>query len=284
MRVIHTIDDLRACRDGLPAGRRLALVPTMGALHAGHLDHVHRALRVADEVIVSIFVNPTQFAPHEDFNRYPRPFDVDVSMCAEAGAAAVFAPEPQSIYPPGGPDACLNVPSLATILEGAARPDHFQGVCRVVMKLLQLTRPDVVTFGRKDYQQLRVVEAMITDLFVPVSILEVPTVREPDGLAMSSRNRYLTDTQRPHALGLNKALRQVEAMIHAGEADPQVLEAAMRQTLVAHDLNPDYAVVRHPRTLQPLEHVDPALTHGVVALIAARLGQVRLIDNLLIER
>lgn len=245
------------------------------------MDHVRRGRAAADHVVVSIFVNPTQFGPGEDFQRYPRPFDLDVAICEEAGAALVFAPEPEDIYPPGGLAARVDVPALTTILEGAHRPGHFEGVCRVVAKLLQIAQPDVVTFGRKDYQQLRVVEAMIADLFVPVSILEVPTVREPDGLAMSSRNRYLTAEQRPQALGLVKALRQARALVEqGGETDPKAVESAMAQVLAAHALELDYAVVRHPWTLQPLDSLDPSFTGGVVALVAARLGAVRLIDNM----
>jgi len=254
----------------------------MGALHEGHLAHVTAAREHADRVVVSIFVNPTQFGPDEDFERYPRTLEEDLQRCAKAGVDGVFVPSVEQMYPPGGFAVDLDVPGLTDQLEGEHRPGHFQGVCRVVMKLFNLVRPDVATFGRKDYQQARVIEAMGADLMMPVDLVHVPTVREADGLAVSSRNRYLSQEQRWSALGLPKALRDAEVMVTAGELAPEPIEGAMRQVMASRRLQVDYAVVRHPRTLAPLDCIEPEVTGGVVALVAGRVGGVRLLDNLLI--
>lgn len=299
MEVCTTVDELRAARAAMRG--RVALVPTMGALHTGHLAHLGAARRGdsseqfpgagagADHVIVSVFVNPTQFGPREDFSRYPRALDVDAAKCEAAGADVVFAPEVEQMYPPGVPAVELNVPAVAEGLEGSRRPGHFAGVCRVVLKLLNLARPDAVTFGRKDYQQLCVVRGMIEDLMLPIRVIEVPTVREDDGLAMSSRNRYLDDASRPHALGLSKALRQAAKMAHDGETDPAAIEAMMEKVMRAHHVDVDYAAVRRARSLTTLDNVVP---NEAVALVAGRVGGssggnsggnsggVRLIDNM----
>lgn len=278
MHIARTVDEFRRWHASWPG--TLAFVPTMGALHDGHLEHVRQAKAIADRVALSIFVNPTQFGPSEDFNRYPRPFEDDARKCEQVGVDCIFAPGVDDMYPPQLLDVHVDVPALTTILEGAHRPGHFAGVCRVVAKLLMITMPDVVTFGRKDYQQLRVVDAMIRDLMIPVRIHEVPTLREPDGLAMSSRNAYLSADERPRAVALSKALAAAEHLIvEEGESDPQAVESAMAEILKANGLETSYAVVRHPATLRPLDILEPSLTHGVVALIAARLGSVRLIDN-----
>ncbi|MFW5682393.1 MAG: pantoate--beta-alanine ligase, partial [Phycisphaeraceae bacterium] len=191
MEMLKTVHELRAWRRSR-AGK-VALVPTMGALHEGHLAHIDLALRHADDVVVSVFVNPTQFGPTEDFDRYPRDLDRDSEACESRGATAVFCPSVEQMYPPGVPEASVDVPRVSRELEGTHRPGHFPGVCRVVAKLLLMSMPDAATFGRKDFQQLRVVQAMIADLRMDVDVLEAPTVREADGLAMSSRNRYLSD-------------------------------------------------------------------------------------------
>lgn len=274
MKICTTIEELRAVRRALEG--RVALVPTMGALHAGHLAHLGLARGSADHVVVSIFVNPTQFGPHEDFNRYPRTLEVDAAKCEAAGADVVFAPEVDEIYPPGMQGVELNVPGVADGLEGAHRQGHFAGVCRVVLKLLNLVQPDAVTFGRKDYQQLAVVRAMIEDLMLPINVIEVPTFREDDGLAMSSRNRYLESELRKHALGLSKALRQAQKMSADGELDPAAIESMMQDVMQAHHVEVDYAAVRHARTLGEIDSVVPDES---VALVAGRLGNVRLIDN-----
>jgi pantoate--beta-alanine ligase len=277
MDVLRTIDEARRWRAEQPG--RVALVPTMGALHAGHLAHLDAAKPAADHRVVSIFVNPTQFGPHEDFARYPRPVSDDLSRCEAKGVDAVFMPEPEAMYPPHIPASSVEVPSLTREFEATQRPGHFAGVCRVVLKLLHLLDPHAVTFGQKDYQQLVVCSAMIADLNLPIDVITVPTVREADGLALSSRNVYLDEDQRRRALGLIKALRLAERMIREGETDASVVEAAMRQTIEAHQIVIDYAAVRHPTTLAELDCIDGQ----VVALAAGRLGPTRLLDNVLID-
>lgn len=275
-----TIESFRQQRHKLMGS--VAFVPTMGALHDGHVALMRAGAAIADHVVVSIFVNPTQFAPGEDFERYPRPLDRDLEICRSASVAGVFVPNVEQMYPRQQLTCEVNVPALASVLEGEFRPQFFGGVCRVVAKLLNIVQPDIACFGQKDYQQYKVIQAMIADLCMPVSIQMVPTVREADGLAMSSRNVYLTAAQRPRALGLHKALVAAAAMIQEqGETDPLAVEATMRTILAAHQLRVDYAVVRHAQTLQPVDCIEPALA-GVVALIAAHCDQVRLIDNLLI--
>lgn len=251
----------------------------MGALHDGHLKLIEEARRLSEEVWVSIFVNPTQFGPAEDLSRYPRPIEDDLAACERLGVAAVFNPEPDEVYPPDVLASGIDVPALSGEFEGAERPGHFAGVCRVVLKLFNLCQPTFACFGQKDYQQLVVIEAMVRDLNLPIAIQRVPTVREPDGLAMSSRNRYLSEDERAHAVGLSKALTLAEQMIRGDEeTDPAVVEAAMAQVLRAHHIRPDYAAIRHPQTLTAMDLIQPP----VVALIAGRLGDVRLLDNRII--
>lgn len=281
MKLLKTIADTRAHRRTIDGP--VALVPTMGALHEGHLKLVEAGRRLADEVWVSIFVNPTQFGPHEDFERYPRPIDDDLAKCQAAGVTAVFNPPPEVMYPPlpgaGLLDAAVDVPTLTGEFEGANRPGHFAGVGRVVLKLFNICQPTFACFGQKDYQQLRLIEALVADLNLPIAIQRVATMREDDGLAMSSRNRYLDAQQRQHALGLSKALRLAEQMIgELGETDPQVVEQAMARVITAHHLELDYAAIRHPLTLEPVTLID----REVVALVAGRLGAVRLLDNQII--
>ncbi|MEM1107804.1 MAG: pantoate--beta-alanine ligase [Planctomycetota bacterium] len=277
MQVCTTVEELRQARAAMSG--RVALVPTMGALHCGHLAHLYAAREKADHVVVSVFVNPTQFGPHEDFDRYPRAIDVDVAKCETAGADLVFAPEVEAIYPPRRAGVSLTVPGVADGFEGNERPGHFEGVCRVVLKLFNLVRPDVATFGRKDYQQLAVVRAMVEDLMLPIEVVAVPTVREDDGLAMSSRNRYLDDEGRKRARGLSKALRQAQKMAEDGEPDPAAIEAMMRDVIRAHHIEVDYAAVRHATSLGELDSVLPDES---VALVAGRVGGVRLLDNTLL--
>lgn len=251
----------------------------MGALHAGHLALVEAAKRLSEEVWVSIFVNPTQFGPTEDLAKYPRPLGEDLAACERLGVTAVFNPEPDEVYPPSVIPVTLDIPSLTGEFEGEYRPDHFGGVCRVVLKLFNLCQPRYACFGQKDYQQLRVIEAMVQDLNLPIAIQRVATVREADGLAMSSRNRYLDETARGQAVGLYKALALAKQLIEAdGETDPAIIERAMEQMLIAHRIEPDYCAARHPDTLAAMDMVRPP----IVALIAGRLGGVRLLDNLII--
>lgn len=281
MAVLTSVDETRAYRKSLRG--TVALVPTMGALHEGHLQHIRVCREHADHVLVSIFVNPTQFNENDDFQKYPRTLDVDIRHCAEAGASAVFAPNVDAIYPPALPSVEIDAPTLTSDLEGQDRPGHFQGVCRVVVKLLNIVQPDIVSFGRKDYQQLCVIQAVIDDLMLPVKIVHVPTVREPDGLAMSSRNQRLGSEERQRATGLFKSLNAAKQLIEQDEeTDPEAVEQAMTAVLRAHQIEVGYTAVRHPQTLAKLSCIEPALTGGVIALVAGRLGGVRLIDNMLL--
>ena len=277
LRILKTIPELREHRRSID--KPIALVPTMGALHEGHLKLVDEAKRLSDEVWVTIFVNPTQFGPNEDLSKYPRPIEDDFAACEKRGVTCVFNPDSQEVYPPDTIPMSLDVPSLTREFEGAHRPGHFEGVCRVVLKLFNLCQPRYACFGQKDYQQLRVIEAMVEDLNLPIAIQRVATVREPDGLAMSSRNRYLGEDARRQAVGLSKALKLAKQLIEEdGETDPAIIERAMEQTLLAHKIEPDYCAIRHPDTLTPMDLVRPP----IVALIAGRLDGVRLLDNLLI--
>ncbi len=281
MWTVQTVNDLRVIRRSLQG--TVALVPTMGALHAGHLSLIEAGRQLADHVIVTIYVNPTQFGPREDFDRYPRPLADDLTMCEKAGAAGVFHPTHEEMYPPHAIESSLMVPSLDGVLEGAFRPGHFAGVCRVVMKLFNMAQPDVACFGRKDFQQLKVIQAMTEDLALPVRIVGCPTLRDADGMALSSRNRHLTPDMRRRGLGLFKALSEARALVEErGEPDPAAVEAAMRMVLQAHKLNVQYAALRHPQTLGKIDAIEPALTGGVVALIAAKVDDVRLIDNMVL--
>ena len=279
MWIAQTIDEIRAHRSKAPPP--VALVPTMGALHAGHLSLIDVAKRHGKTVIVSVFVNPTQFGADEDLDSYPRPARHDLAECEAAGVDGVFQPTASEIYPPEVPASHVEVPVIADDLEGRTRPGHFAGVCRIVAKLFNIIQPDIACFGQKDFQQLRVIQAMVADLNMPIGIIECPTIRDVDGLALSSRNSYLTSEQRRHALGLFKALSEAKMMVcSAGETDPSVVERAMQQVMAAHQVEVDYAVVRHRLTLAPLDSIDMGLTGGVVALVAGRVGSVHLIDNM----
>lgn len=279
--VVSEVQALREYRAGLTG--TVALIPTMGALHEGHLQHIRRCKALADHVVVSIFVNPTQFNQSDDYQAYPRTLDVDIRACAEAGAACVFTPDAEQMYPPKQVAVEIDVPVISGVLEGADRPGHFQGVCRVVTKLLNIVQPDMVSFGRKDYQQLSIIKAVVADLMMPVRVVEVPTVREPDGLAMSSRNRRLDAEQRKRSLGLFKALCAGKRLVEEdGESDPQAVEQAMRSVMESHQIEVGYAAIRHPKTLGELSCIEPGLTGGVIALVAGQVGAVRLIDNLLL--
>lgn len=257
------------------AGRRVGFVPTMGALHAGHASLVARAAAACDDVAVSIFVNPTQFAPGEDFDRYPRTWAADLTLLEAHGVRWVYAPEPSAVYPPDDATRVV-VTGPATGFEGAIRPGHFTGVATVVCRLFLAVPADVAFFGGKDWQQTLVVRRMVRDLGLPVAIEVCPTVREPDGLAMSSRNAYLTATERPRARALFAALERAEAAWRAAAA-PDAVEAALAEPLLAAGLAIDYAAVVDAESLGPVRPAAPA-----VALVAARLGTTRLIDNRLL--
>jgi pantoate--beta-alanine ligase len=265
-----------ADRDALAREREraegpVAVVMTMGALHAGHAALLRQARVRAATVIATIFVNPLQFAPNEDFDRYPRTFDADLEVCAAEQAGLVFAPSPDVVYPGGQPAVRVNPGPLGEILEGASRPGFFHGVLTVVLKLLHLTKPDVAFFGEKDYQQLALIKRMVHDFDVDTEIVGVPTIREADGLALSSRNRYLTPAQRGSALALSAALR---AGADAAAAGPDATLAAARAVLDAEPgVELDYLTLTDAM-LGPA----PAAGEGRL-LVAARVGETRLIDN-----
>jgi len=257
------------------AGHRIGVVPTMGYLHAGHLALVAEARRRADRVILTLFVNPTQFAPGEDLDRYPRDFERDERLCREAGVDVLFAPDAGSMYAPDA-SVALTESLLSRRLCGASRPTHFAGVLTVVAKLFNLTLPDVGVFGAKDAQQVRVIRRMVRDLDFPLEVVEVPTVREPDGLAMSSRNVYLNTEERQQALCLRRALDQVRAQFAAGERDPARLVQVIREEVTRSPLGSlDYAEIVDDESLQPVQRIE----RPVLVAIAVRFSRARLIDN-----
>jgi len=315
MDIFHTPREMTAwAQTERRSGRRIGLVPTMGSLHAGHLSLVNEAKKNTDVVAVSLFVNPTQFGPHEDFERYPRDEGRDLALCRQAGVAAVFLPSPAAMY---APDASVFVDegALQNGLCGASRPGHFRGVCTVVAKLFNIVLPDVAVFGLKDFQQATIIRRMVRDLNFPVTVIIAPTLREPDGLAMSSRNAYLNAEERQQALGLSRALDAVAhpcgtdipacvparplegecpcepgraispSRLKGGLAEQDggisaprratVLRQTMRDILERHGLRVDYAEIVDADTLLPVEEISK----GNVALIAAYCGKTRLIDN-----
>jgi pantoate--beta-alanine ligase len=266
-------DFRRACQEARVDGE-LALVPTMGSLHAGHQSLIREAALRAPTVAATIFVNPAQFGPREDLSKYPRDLQSDLRKCEEAGATFVFAPDSTEIYPPGF-QTWVEPGPLAAPLEGARRPGHFRGVCTAVAKLFALSRADAAFFGEKDYQQLLVVRRMAFDLSFGTEVIGRPIVREPDGLAMSSRNVYLTPQQRKRATALWKALQAVRAKFAAGERDVAALESLARRIIEEAGLRVDYAEIRDPIELQ-----RPARAEASSRLfLAAFMGDTRLIDN-----
>ena len=273
MLVTRTIADFRAWRAS--AVGTLGLVPTMGYLHEGHLSLVRAAKRDNDRTAVTIFVNPTQFAPNEDLARYPRDEARDLALLEAEGVDAVFAPSPEEMYLPDA-STFVSVEKLTERLEGASRPTHFRGVTTIVLKIFQVTRPDRAYFGRKDAQQLAVIRRMVRDLDVPVEIIGLPIVRESDGLAMSSRNVNLTPEQRRAALVLSRSLRLAESLFAAGQRDAVELRASIESLLAAEALAAiDYVSVADASSLEELTTIDcPALVS-----LAARFGATRLIDN-----
>ena len=278
--MIETITHLAALRERVRgwkrAGLRVGFVPTMGNLHAGHYSLVTLARRHADRVVSSVFVNPTQFGPNEDFTRYPRTPDADTAGLAAAGCDALWLPDVESMYPFGVELAAkVQVPGVSAVLEGAFRPGHFDGVCTVVSRLFNQVLPDVAVFGNKDYQQLAVIRQMVADLQFPIDIVGGEIVREANGLAMSSRNQYLTDEERATAAAIHRTLLAMREDILAGTPRAQV-EAEADAALRDAGFVPDYAAVRRPDFSEPADGEGGAR----VALIAARLGRTRLIDNL----
>lgn len=301
MEVVTTIADCRSARAKLG---RVAFVPTMGALHIGHRSLIERARQLGEHVVVSIFVNPTQFGPREDFNKYPRPIEDDLAMCREAGVDLVFNPSPQEMYPPQArpepvavgaralspavaadanamvtQDIVIDLPYLTTVLEGRHRPGHFRGVLQVVAKLFNIVQPNLALFGQKDFQQLRILTAMVEALNWPIEMVPCPTVREPDGLAMSSRNRYLSPEERQRALTISRALFEAEGEFRSGIRQANRLVTTVQKRLLEQHLNIDYVAAVDPINLRPVEVVE---SETVIA-VAARVGTTRLIDNIILR-
>ncbi len=282
MNIIRTVREMQAASAAIrQSGRGVALVPTMGALHEGHAQLMRQAREQGAAVVVSIYVNPTQFGPHEDFKQYPRDLGADEQLCNREKVDVIFAPSDDEMYPVGGGSAhaaatWVEETVLSRRFEGERRPGHFRGVCTVVAKLFHIVQPDLAVFGQKDYQQLKVVQRMVRDLRFPIEIVSAPTVREPDGLALSSRNRMLSTAERAQAAVLSKALRVAHDLFTEGEQSTHRLEAAMQRTVsLAPSARLDYAQIVDGETLEPVAKVQ----HGNVALIAAHMGKVRLIDN-----
>jgi len=264
--------------DARKSGKAIAFVPTMGALHAGHLTLIREATQYGDLVVTSIFVNPTQFGQGEDFDRYPRDLDRDAALAAEAGSELVFAPSAAAMYP-AGYATCVNVEGITAVLEGRSRPGHFRGVATVVAKLCLIVKPDVLLLGQKDGQQVAVLRRMLRDLNFAVRLVVVPTVRERDGLAMSSRNVYLTAEQRAEAPVLYASLRKGEKLVRGGERDAERVRAAVRAMITggSHGVI-DYVSVAHGDTLEELTALAPPCP--VMVSLAVRFGSTRLIDNI----
>jgi len=262
-------------------GRRVGVVPTMGALHRGHLTLIDEAKRRAQVVVVTVFVNPTQFGPTEDFAKYPRMLDKDVHACRERGADFVFSPRDPTVIYPTGDETRIRVPETAKHLEGAFRPTHYEGVATICAKLFQIVGPAVAMFGRKDYQQLQVVTRMARDLFIPIEIVGVPTVREDDGLALSSRNAYLSAEERNKARAIPEGLSAAVAAWDAGERHVQALVAAARAPIAGSATSIDYVALADATSMVPLDEM--ARVEGKVVLaVAAKYGTTRLIDNVVL--
>ncbi len=278
VRVLSTPHEARQwVRERQRLGQRTALVPTMGFLHDGHLSLMREGLARAQVVAVSIFVNPTQFGPKEDLSRYPRDFEGDAKKCAEAGVSVIYSPTHETVYPKGY-QTYVSVEESSQGMDGDRRPGHFRGVATVVTKLLALFRPDVALFGEKDYQQLQVISALARDLELGVEIVGMPTRREADGLAMSSRNSYLSPADRQRSVALSRGLLAAQAAARAGETDVATLVGLAQASLAAQQIREDYVEVRHATTLAPLTRLEAGVPARI--LVAAFLGTTRLIDNL----
>lgn len=280
MQIITSVLEMQTLAHELRSkGQLIGLVPTMGALHEGHLGLIRLAAERADKVIVSIFVNPTQFSPNEDFNKYPREFDADVERCAGAGADYIFAPDSTEIYPKGY-STFLSEEHVAKPLEGVSRPTHFRGVTTIVALLFNICRPDLAVFGQKDAQQVAVIQKMVADLRFSVDVIVAPTLRETDGLAMSSRNRYLTPTQRTEALAISRALFKARDMVAAGELRSDRLVAEATHILAQHRrVRVIYVSLVDRLTMEPMREV---VSGRSLLAIAAWLDEVRLIDNIVL--
>ena len=277
MIIVEQIAELRAhVKAWRRAGETIAFVPTMGNLHAGHIALVERAQALGTKVVVSVFVNPTQFDRKEDLAAYPRTLEADCAQLAAAATDLLFTPTPALMYPSGGLASKVEVPVISELLEGASRPGHFTGVSTVVCKLFNLVQPDVAVFGEKDFQQLMLIRQMVRDLDMDIQIVGLPTVRDADGLAKSSRNGYLTPEERAIASGLNQTLWEVVDALHEGRQDYAFLQAQALKALESRGFRPDYVEIRRAIDLQPAKLTDTEL----VVLGSAWLGKARLIDNI----
>lgn len=276
MEILRTVAELRRWSRALHCeGKTVALVPTMGALHAGHASLIRAARARASHVVVSIFVNPTQFGPNEDFNRYPRAFEADCALAGADGAAAIFAPPVEEMYPAGAAT-FVDLYSLTDRLDGASRPGHFRGVATIVAKLLIAAEPDQAIFGQKDAAQVAVIRRVVADLCLPTEIVVCPIVRDSDGLALSSRNVFLSPIERTQALALSRTVRLVEALSASGERSRSILVSAARKVISAEpDVRVDYVALVDWATLQPVDVAVP----GSLFALAAKVGPTRLIDN-----
>ena len=280
MKIARTIKSVRnnvaAARS---KGKKIGLVPTMGAFHIGHISLIEAAVKKCDFVVVSIFVNPTQFGPGEDFKKYPRTFNTDLEICRKAGVDVVFAPTTKQMYPEENLT-WVNVEKLTDSLCGQSRPEHFRGVATVCAKLFNIVAPDIAFFGRKDAQQAIVIKRMVADLNMPLKIVVCPTVRQPDGLAVSSRNQYLTEQQKKDATCIYKSLQKCREMIDAGITDPRKIITQMRKILSRKpSIKIEYTSIVDAETLQTIDRI----TGKVLVAVAVRIGPARLIDNILVD-
>jgi pantoate--beta-alanine ligase len=282
MQIIRTVNELRRWFRALRStpGNTIGLVPTMGALHAGHASLIRAARAACTHVAVSLFVNPTQFGPNEDYARYPRSFDADYALAEREGADVLFAPSVEELYPNGPESTFVEVPGLGDRLDGASRPGHFRGVATVVAKLLIAAQPDRAYFGQKDAAQVAVLRRMVADLRLAVEVVVCPIIRDPDGLAISSRNVYLNPSQRAQALTLSRAVRQVEMLVAQSERRAGVLIVAAREVFASEpEVRIDYVALVDWSTLLPVEAAEP----GALLAVAAFVGKTRLIDNTIIQ-
>jgi len=280
MIVANSPGELRRQLQTVRGQKTIAFVPTMGCLHAGHISLIEKARAVADFVVVSIYVNPLQFGPSEDMAAYPRTIEDDSAACVAAGVDVLF--HPATLYPDNGPNVTLTVTELDDCLCGASRPGHFDGVVTVVNMLFNIVQPDIAIFGEKDWQQLAIIRRMVDDLQMPVELIGVETMREADGLAMSSRNRYLSGADRRQALALSCALKSMQQAAADGETDVAMLLEQGKRILAAAEVQPEYLDVRDAVSLQPVDNLNGQVTSGQAAraFVAATIGKARLIDNM----
>ncbi len=280
MEVAETIKSVRRLvKAARSKGNKIGLVPTMGALHIGHICLIEKAVKGSDFVVVSIFVNPTQFGPAEDFEKYPRSFESDLEICRKAGVDIVFAPSPQEMYKKENLT-WVNVEKLTEPLCGRSRPRHFRGVTTVCAKLFNIVEPDVAYFGQKDAQQAIVIKRMVADLNMPLEIVVCPTVREPDGLAVSSRNKYLSEQQRKDATYIYKSLKKCESLVEAGTTDSKTIIGEMKQILnQVSSIEIEYISIVDAESLQELERI----AGKALAAVAVKIGSARLIDNIIVD-